>query len=114
MSWMGWGWRLARQPNASHHFLETGVLPQRVHSGIHPDPYQSSGSLTEGFLHGVVGVIGLPKIKINAGDEEVADVSVLFHSESLIERLPGAILFTRPCQGGSCGYDHAAAVTDAT
>ncbi len=67
-----------RQPDPAHHRLKARVFPQRVHSGIHPEPYQSSRALAEGLLQRLVGVVVFSKTQIDPGDEKAADVSFLF------------------------------------
>lgn len=48
--WQKWQRSGSREADAADKVLKSGVAPERVESGIHPDPWHSSGTLQVALL----------------------------------------------------------------
>lgn len=72
-----------RNAGAAGQILKSGIAPQRIESGIHPDPRYSSRVLQEGLLERIEGLLFFAKLRIRSRHEEPADVAFLGHFQSL-------------------------------
>jgi len=57
--------------------LKSRIIPKRVHSGIHPDPWHSSRSLKETLLERVDSVLSFAQLGISSPHDKLADVTLL-------------------------------------
>jgi hypothetical protein len=63
--------------NASHKVLKSGVCPKRIHSGIHPDPWYSSGVVADCQLQRVKSFFIFSEVNVSAGNEKPANITCL-------------------------------------
>ena len=60
--------------DAANKILKSGVASERFESGVHPDPWYSSGALEEGLLQRLKGLFILAQFGVSGCDYKTADV----------------------------------------
>ena len=58
----------------ANYVLKPRVTAEWVHSGIHPDPWQSSGFLPDALFQGFEGLFFFVQVSVGSGQKKAANI----------------------------------------